>query len=215
MKRILCYGDSNTWGYMPGTGERYPESVRWTKRMASLLGEGYEVLEEGLNGRTTVLDDPYSPCRSGLDGLGYALLTQKPLDLAILMLGTNDLSITDAVRATQGVEVLARRILDADVVYRGSQPIFPNGAKLLLVSPIRFHRDIFKRGPAVRAWDKFDESVKMAGLCRDLAERLSVWFLDAAQYAEPSEVDCVHMTREGHLALGVAMAQKVREIFNG
>lgn len=212
MKRILCYGDSNTWGYMPGTGERYPESIRWTRRMASLLGEGYEVLEEGLSGRTTVLDDPYSPCRNGLAGLGYALIAQKPLDLAVLMLGTNDFPVADASRTARGIEILARQILDADTIYRESPPIFPSGAKLLLVSPIHLHPEIFTRCPELRARDKYEESVKLAGLCKDLAERLSVQFLDAALYAKASEVDCVHMTQESHLALGEAMARKVKEI---
>lgn len=61
MRHILCYGDSNTWGYTPGTGERHAPDVRWTGVLRRLLGEGWEVLEEGMNGRTTVFDNPMSP----------------------------------------------------------------------------------------------------------------------------------------------------------
>ena len=101
MKRILCYGDSNTWGFIPGTGERYPADVRWPGVLAALLGRGVHVVENGINGRTTAIDDPGYPCRNGKEGLGYALLAEKPFDLVILMLGTNDLKLTDAAGAAR------------------------------------------------------------------------------------------------------------------
>src|SRR6056297_2207238 len=91
MKRILCYGDSNTWGYVPLTGERYDETVRWTMLLQEKLGGDYKIIEEGLNGRTTVLDDPLEPGRNGLTYLGPCVQSQSPLDLVVLMLGTNDL----------------------------------------------------------------------------------------------------------------------------
>lgn len=96
MRHILCYGDSNTWGYTPGTGERHAPDVRWTGVLRRLLGEGWEVLEEGMNGRTTVFDNPMSQGRNGSAYLLTCLETHKPLDLVILMLGTNDLRFTDA-----------------------------------------------------------------------------------------------------------------------
>lgn len=96
MKRILCYGDSNTWGCIPGVYARYPEAARWTGIMAKQLGDGYRIHEDGINGRSTVWNDPENPCRNGLAGIGYALYRSKPLDLVIVMLGTNDLNYTDA-----------------------------------------------------------------------------------------------------------------------
>lgn len=66
MKRILCYGDSNTWGFIPGSGVRYPETIRWTRVMAGELGNGYEIIEAGLSGRTTVFDDSFNPMLNGL-----------------------------------------------------------------------------------------------------------------------------------------------------
>ena len=91
MKRILCYGDSNTWGYIAGSGKRYPHDVRWTGVVQRELGEGYQVLEEGLVGRTTVFDNPFAPWRNGIDYLMPCLITHKPIDLIIVMLGSNDL----------------------------------------------------------------------------------------------------------------------------
>ena len=83
-------------GYTPGSGERHAPDVRWTGVLRRRLGEGWEVLEEGMNGRTTVFDNPMSPGRNGSAYLLTCLETHKPLDLVILMLGTNDLRFTDA-----------------------------------------------------------------------------------------------------------------------
>ena len=91
MKSILCYGDSNTWGYDPQTRSRFPHDVRWTGVLASSLGTGYRVVEEGLNGRTTRWDDPIEAGRNGLTFLQPCLESHLPLDLVIVMLGTNDL----------------------------------------------------------------------------------------------------------------------------
>ena len=89
-KRILCIGDSNTWGYIPGSGERYEKNVRWTGKLAQTLGENYEVIEEGMNGRTTAFTDKIEPGTAALDYLYPCLISQFPLDYIIVMLGTND-----------------------------------------------------------------------------------------------------------------------------
>ena len=91
MKTILCYGDSNTYGYNPANGMRYPKNVRWPGCLGILLGNEYEVIEEGCNGRTTVFDDPIEGWKNGLDYLRPCLNTHKPIDLVIMMLGSNDL----------------------------------------------------------------------------------------------------------------------------
>ncbi len=84
MKRILCYGDSNTWGYNPISKDRYDENIRWTRVLARNLGADYEIIEEGLNGRTTVWDDPLEGnMRSGLTYLYPCLETHCPVDLVI------------------------------------------------------------------------------------------------------------------------------------
>ena len=91
MRRILCFGDSNTWGYDPATGERFDEQTRWTGVLQAALGGDYTVIEEGLNGRTTVWDDPIEGHKNGHEYLVPCLETHRPLDLVVLMLGTNDL----------------------------------------------------------------------------------------------------------------------------
>ncbi|MDP3962781.1 MAG: GDSL-type esterase/lipase family protein, partial [bacterium] len=93
-KTILCYGDSNTWGAIPSAGQRYPRSVRWTGVLQNLLGDDYEVLSEGLCGRTFVASDPAKSHRIGITHLQALLETHDPIDFLIIMLGTNDVKST-------------------------------------------------------------------------------------------------------------------------
>lgn len=91
MKNILCYGDSNTWGYDAEMKFRFPVDVRWTGVLACELGLGYHVIEEGLNARTTVWDDPFEEGKNGKNTIAPILASHCPLDLVIIMLGTNDM----------------------------------------------------------------------------------------------------------------------------
>lgn len=113
MRRILCYGDSNTWGYDAAADDRFPEEVRWTGVLQQLLGEGFRVIEEGQPGRTTVWDDPIEEHRNGKTALYSVLESQSPVDLVVLMLGTNDLKPRFSLNAfdiAAGLERLVRII---------------------------------------------------------------------------------------------------------
>src|ERR671917_870887 len=143
MRTVLCYGDSNTWGYDPATRERFPPHVRWTGVLATLLGAEYRVIEEGLNGRTTRWDDPIEPGRNGLTYLRPCIESHKPLDLMVIMLGTNDLKrrfnlvASDIAQSAAELAQLAWRFANG-----------PDGAraKALLVAP-----------PAVSTLTEFDQ----------------------------------------------------------
>ncbi len=216
MKRILCFGDSNTWGNMPGLGTRYPKDVRWTGILAKELGEEYEIIEDGLNGRTTVYDDYFVDYRNGKKGLGYSLCANAPIDLVILSLGTNDLKYTDAIGTYKGVEELLHFMTAAEVVCKyptSGGMIFPDGLKVLVVSPIALHKDIAVKRPESAVADKYEESTRFAPYFCAVAERRGAYFLDAAMYAVPSEKDCIHMDVESHVSLGHGIAEKVRSIF--
>ena len=93
MKTVLCFGDSNTWGYSPVDGTRYPLDIRWTGVLQKSLGVDYRIIEEGLNGRTTFINEDERPLRSGSDVLQIILESHRPLDFVIIMLGTNDLKV--------------------------------------------------------------------------------------------------------------------------
>ena len=113
MKEILCFGDSNTHGYMPGLGTRYPIDQRWSGLLGKLLGDGYHVVEEGMDGRTTAFEDDLQPWRSALGYIGPCVKTHAPLDLIIIMLGTNDSKTRYGVSAEEigfGMQELIIRI---------------------------------------------------------------------------------------------------------
>ena len=205
MKNILCYGDSNTWGCRPGVLSRFPKEIRWTGVIGNLLGENYNVIEDGINGRSTVWDDPQNQCRNGLSGLGYSLYRAKPLDLVILMLGTNDLNYTDAEGYYYGIRILAQRILQANAAFPGTSDVFPEKPRLLLISPIETTENMPTR----------EESKKFSYYTQKVAEELGVPWLDAAKFGKPSMLDGCHMEEKYHLALGKAIYEKVKEILEG
>lgn len=136
MKSILCYGDSNTWGYNPENGSRYPADKRWCGILQQKLGADFEVIENGIGGRSSVWDDPFLPGLNGKDGLIYALLSARPIDLIIVMLGTNDLLYSDAFNVARGQQTLIRAIRGLHQSVRPVTPIFTtNEPRILLVSP--------------------------------------------------------------------------------
>lgn len=211
-KRILCYGDSNTWGFIPGGAGRLEADKRWTGVCQAVLGKGYTVLECGLNGRTTVFNA--SQFRNGAEGLGYTLLEQMPLDLVVLMLGTNDTGYADVDGVTAGVDKLVEMLLTANEWAVGSQKVWPhNQPRVLLVSPIYIHSDYpLIAGPDAKA-DRVEASRLFAERFSAVAEKHGVDFLDAAQYAAPSHVDGIHIRPCDHPNLGRAVANKIRAIF--
>ena len=210
MKNILCYGDSNTWGYTPGTAVRYAPDVRWTGVAQQLLGAEYHIIEEGLNARTTVYDDPWSFWRNGKEYLPACLISHKPLDLLVISLGTNDLKFTDAYGATKGVEALIS-LTDMVQNKKESSLVFPHGVKVLVISPITLGERVIDRIDSSVQY-KYEESCKFGPLMARMAKAKGAAFIDAAKIAQPSETDCVHMNPDGHKALGIAVAEEIRKI---
>ena len=208
-KRILCFGDSNTWGTIPGESARYADDVRWTGVLQNVLGDGYTVIEEGNGGRTTVHDDPVERRLSGLTYFTPCCESHSPLDLIIIMLGTNDLKI----RFGEGPETIAMgfgRYQEALTIVSmdGGQP------KVLLVSPILVDAS-YQDVPVFR--DMFgsqavERSQGLASAYQKVAEVNGWEFLNAADYVKASEKDGIHMDAEQHKIFGTVLAQKVKEI---
>jgi lysophospholipase L1-like esterase len=214
MKTVLCFGDSNTWGYDPDASlaspfpVRHPHDVRWTGVLARELGAGWRVIEEGQNGRTTVFSDPLSPHCRGLDHLPVSLQSHKPLDAVVLMLGTNDLKTVFSAPASQiaeGAGVLARIVLGSDAGPLARPP------RLLLVGPAA--AGPFTRMPERR--EKFAgadaKAKRFPTLYRRLADTLGCAFLNAQDHVRPSRTDGLHFDAASHLALGRAIAAAVEE----
>lgn len=205
MKQILCYGDSNTYGLVPGTGERYGWGVRWTSILSEKLGPAqYHIIEEGLCGRTTVFDDPLRPCRNGADLLPAILETHRPVDLVVLMLGTNDCKTIYGASA----EVIGKGVRRLIGQVRQTSP----DAKILLISPIHLGEQVWQK--------EFDpefcrESVEVSRALGDvyglLAEELETGYLSASDYAASSSVDQEHLDAAGHAALADGICRYLTE----
>ena len=191
-KEILCFGDSNTWGYTPGTGVRYAPDVRWTGVMAQVLGENYHIIEDGLNGRTTSFDFPWSECRNGQSALPYALLSNKPLDLLILALGINDLTVVDSGFSAKSVAALIRKTRMLQAVPDSGTSVFPNGEKILIAAPAPVHPD-YDRMYAV---PYYEDSCRLAEKYRIIAEENGVYYLNVGDYVTPGEYKGIAVTVE-------------------
>jgi lysophospholipase L1-like esterase len=216
MKKIVCFGDSNTWGFDPATGRRFAPATRWTGVLTRELGSGCAVIEEGLNGRTTVLDDPIEGLhKNGRRYLLACLESQAPLDLLILMLGTNDLKQRYALPASDIAEGAGQLVTIARQSRTGPEDTAP---RILLVSPIAIGAELTRPGlESGRLGQMFGQDSRRRSLLlpawfREIARQQECAFFDAAEVAEASPLDAVHLDAPGHLALGRALAAEVRRI---
>jgi len=215
MKTILCFGDSNTWGFDPSSmtephPRRHAPDVRWTGVLSQALGSGFRVIEEGQNGRTTVHEDPLNICRKGKDYLPACLESHKPIDLVILMLGTNDLKSTFNVppgEIAAGAGVLARMILKSDVGPGNGPP------QLLLVCPPRIGDLTHLPDLAVKIPDGIARSAQFPHYYAALAASLECAYLNSQEIVETSITDGIHLEADAHLKLGTAMALKTLSLF--
>ncbi len=213
MPVILCYGDSNTWGYDAAATSasaipiRHPRHVRWTGVLASRLGADYHIIEEGQNGRTTVHEDPTAfASRNGRAHLPVILESHKPIDVVVLMLGTNDLKTFLNVPPqdiASGAGLLAKLILSSDAGPRGKAP------RVLLVCPPSVGDFADLPDLAARFAGAREKSLQFPALYELVAAQLGAGFLNAQELVEPSALDGLHLDAENHHALGEAIARLV------
>jgi lysophospholipase L1-like esterase len=211
MRQVLCYGDSNTWGADPADDTlRFPWPVRWPGVLQRELGEGFHVVEEGLGGRTTVYDDPMEPGRSGKELIAPALECHAPLDLVILMLGTNDISYAHltAADAADGAAELAHLVRRSEAGPEGPDGPAP---QVLLVCPPPVGP--FTNDADADLWAGADQ--KSRALPQEfarVASALGVPWLDAGRIVATSPLDGWHFESSQHELLGIAVAARVREL---
>lgn len=212
-KTVVCYGDSNTWGYTPGSGVRFDENTRWTGRLQMLLGEAYKTVECGMNARTTSFDDPFRDYLNGRRGLVYSLMEAKPVDLLVISLGTNDLKYGDAFRSSRGLDALLDLAVHANICIPGSSPIYREEPRVLVISPIALHPLLEEKFPLHEMAGRVQTSREFAPLFQDVCHKYGAAFLNAAEVARASEADCVHMDQESHNALANSVKEKILQIF--
>ena len=191
--RVLCFGDSNTWGFDPVDGSRYPDSVRWTALLQTMLGDGYQIIEEGLNGRTTVFDyrDRYG--KNGKEYLRPAMDSHSPLDLLILYLGTNDTKHEFGNTAAQISDGLEQLI----VIAHGQGLDRPSpGVKLIIVAPTLIDERYLSADDRLRGGGA--KTRELPALYRALAAKHGASFVDLSNAVPPSVVDGCHLDPDGH-----------------
>ncbi len=207
MIRILCYGDSNTWGFRPDKPfTRFEHTIRWTGVLRMLLGDGYEVIEEGLNGRTTVWDDPFGNYKNGRTYLPPCLESHSELDLVIIMLGTNDLKayfkLTPADVA-QGLKALHGIVKSSGCGRDGTAPA------ILIIAPPPLGKLTLLAGAYGDAPEK---SRHLAPEIKRITSLFGCHFMDAGTIVTSSPIDGVHWEADQHKIFAEAVLEKIHSI---
>lgn len=188
MKKILCFGDSNTFGYIPNNGERYGENIRWTSRLANLLGNDYQLTEAGCSNRTCFIDNPDGEIKTGYKAIKRYL--PKKYDYILVAVGVNDVQLfykPTLDEFEQGYEKFIKQIKSQ------------NDAKIIIVAP-PIVKDCVKQGTSGYQFD--DESIEkskhLPQICKTIAERNNCYFIDFNDRVQVSDADGLHYMPEAH-----------------
>ncbi len=204
MKTIMCYGDSLTWGYNPGTGTRYPFDERWPGILQQELGSSFRVIEEALNGRTMCMESELLPEKSGSAMLGPLLESHAPIDIFVLMLGTNDVAPMYHLNASDiGAYsyALIRKIQKSQAGPGGGAP------DVLLIAPPPLDQlsgidQLFYGGGQ-------EASRNLAGAYKTVADAVGCSFLDSGRHIKTCDMDGVHIDAAGHRMLAMEVKKVV------
>lgn len=205
MKKILCFGDSNTYGYTPATGVRFDEGTRWTGRLNALLGKDYSILEEGMNNRNGFFKNPQSIKLCGVDYLPIYLQNHKDIDICILALGTNDAQFfynLDKQTVQNGLQSLTNSLLDVN-----------SETKIIIIPPVKIQPNIldgifsmqFDLSSVKRIEETFDEY-------KNFAQKKGFYYLDLNEFVKPSEADGLHYSPDSHRVIAEKIAEFVRSM---
>lgn len=214
-KHIVCFGDSNTHGYCADpsdtiTGsDRFDETERWTKLLENQLGPDYLVLEEGLSGRTTVFPDALHESMDGLGVIYSTLMSHEPVDLLVIMLGTNDTKERLGVNAACiaiGMERLVRKAQSV-LCWKNGKP------NVLIVCPPHILPEMYSNPCGVPMGQGcIEKSRELAGYLAQTAKLVGASFLDAEGVAEFNKIDGMHLTAKGHRQLAAKLAEVIPEL---
>jgi lysophospholipase L1-like esterase len=189
LKTIVCFGDSNTWGYVPGSdGGRFPRDVRWPARLATALADEAEVIAEGLNGRTATIESPVAEGRNGLPYLVPCLRSHAPVDLLVIYLGTNDAYWLEPIMVARSVGRLVKVARAAEAGPGGGAP------DVLVVCPPRFGGH------------------ELAPAFSEVCDQLGCELLDLHGVATYSDLDDTHLEEAGHIAVAAAVEGCIRRM---
>lgn len=209
-RRIVCLGDSNTWGYDAETDSRFPEGIRWTSLLGEQLGDEFQVVEEGLSGRTSVVDDPLF---EGLNAYSYihpCLMSHSPLELVIIMLGTNDskqrFNLT-SYNIAQGIARLSHKARNTPAGVNGGFP------KVLVIAPPPIGQEYFETEIGrPMGKDCHGKSVEFPKYLKELLKIQETEFLDINGLISMNKIDYMHLDAEGHKLLAKLVFDKIKSL---
>lgn len=214
MKTILIYGDSLTWGFIPNgvdlktmIFQRYHQSERWSGQLQTLLGDKVQVIEEGLNGRTTVFDDPLLPYRNGFKYLTPCLLTHNPICLVMIMLGSNDLKAHLGLQATDvasGMRDLIKLVKLSNVGPEGKTP------QILIICPPAIRDGLGVFASSFLGAEK--KSYELAENYHWVCEFEECHFFDSNLVVHSSQVDGIHLDKSDNSLLAKALSVEIKKI---
>lgn len=206
-RRILCFGDSNTWGYDVKTDSRFPASIRWTCQLQALLPE-YQILEEGLCGRTTVFADPLNEGMRGIDYLKPCLCTHSPLHALLLALGTNDCKERFSATAKNIADGMQRLIQAAK-----QAAVWTDQPNILVIAPPPMPKELSLGCFSGEMGDCSEKSYLLAKYYQAAALREGCQFLDLNGIAEMSQLDHMHYTAASMPKIAAAIAKIIKNTF--
>jgi lysophospholipase L1-like esterase len=212
MQQIMVYADSLSWGIIPNTRLRFRFDQRWPGIVELALqkaGVCVRVIEDCLNGRRTVWNDPFKPGRSGLEGLEQRIEVNSPLSLVVVLLGTNDFQSMHSLNAWQSSQGLAAIV--ASIRRAPVEPGMPI-PKILLVAPPQIQKAKGKIAPKFEGAET--KALGLASAIRNVAQEHGCHFFDAGSVATTSRVDGVHLDEDQHLALGKALAVEIKTLID-
>lgn len=207
-KHIVCFGDSNTWGYDALTGGRFDEDTRWPMRLQKLLGGSYLVCEEGVSGRTTAFDDPRFEGLCGRRALPVAMMTHSPVDALIVMLGTNDCKALFSASVRHINDGLCR-LLHGALTQRN---VWAGSPRVLLAAPIVMDERLYnvpdirdEMGPG-----SVEKSRTLPERFKKTAEMFQIDFIDCNPFVTPNNIDYMHFDGESHLRFAEKVCEKLK-----
>jgi lysophospholipase L1-like esterase len=189
LKTIVCFGDSNTWGHIPGSdGQRYPREVRWPARLATALADKAEVISEGLSGRNATIESPVAEGRNGLPYLVPCLRSHAPVDILVIFLGANDAYWLEPLLVASSIGRLIKAARAAEAGPDRGAP------EILVVCPPPFGGH------------------QLAPSYREVCESLGCELVDLDGIAPYSPIDGTHLDEAGHIAVAAAAEARIRQM---
>lgn len=208
-RHILCYGDSNTWGFDAANAGRFDDDLRWTMQLARLLGEEWLLAENGVNGRTTVFEDPINEGLNGLEHLTPAMRAHAPLDLLVVMLGTNDCKQRFSATAQNIADGLRRLVLKAQTLL-----VWRALPRILVVAPMIIDPRIYDTPEAVAGMGAgcVEKSRALPALMTRVAQETGCDFMDSNPHVMPCQTDWMHLSPQSNAPLAAALHHKILEM---